>query len=122
MEAGKGNLVVMILVVMLLRGVAASYFGCIESCVVNKYCGDYGAAECAAICAARCTVPPVNTVQNFGELIEEDGKISTLNKYCKLGCASSLCFNLNGLQNSAKPVVGRCNSVCSKICSTGGYA
>ncbi|KAL5707240.1 hypothetical protein ACHQM5_025313 [Ranunculus cassubicifolius] len=119
MEAGKGNLVLMILVVMLLRGVAASYFGCVERCVVNKYCGNYGAAECAAICAARCTVPPVNTVQNFGEL-QENVKISTLNQYCKLGCESSLCFNLND-PDAAKPVLGRCSRVCSKMCSV-GYA
>ncbi|KAF5203401.1 hypothetical protein FRX31_007006, partial [Thalictrum thalictroides] len=49
----------------------------------------------------------------------------TINEYCKLGCASSVCDSISTLQISdageavVKEAVGQCKNACSAFCSKG---
>ncbi|KAF5187553.1 Thionin-2.2 [Thalictrum thalictroides] len=54
-----------------------------------------------------------------------ESSADTINHYCKLGCASSMCNTINTLQNSdaseevANEALELCNNACSDFCTKG---
>ncbi|XP_010494605.1 PREDICTED: thionin isoform X1 [Camelina sativa] len=88
----------------------------------NNVCRFSGGSKeaCAKLCGCKivegpCPPGPRDILENSGDAV---------NKYCKLGCASSVCGTLTTLQNSdASEIVNgavvQCTEACSELCTKG---
>ncbi|KFK38502.1 hypothetical protein AALP_AA3G121400 [Arabis alpina] len=82
-------------------------------------CSNYGggsASYCASV--SECKIVDGTCPEGYTRDILENSS-ETVNEYCKLGCASSVCGALTTLQNSdASEVMNKAVEKCTKACST----
>ncbi|KAI3832150.1 hypothetical protein MKX03_016689 [Papaver bracteatum] len=102
---------------------------CYQACVTRT-----GATKlCARSCGCRFTREnrcpsshPWANISNsqdsdgIGYEFEEQSNVvdeNKINEYCKLGCAFSVCKNINTPHDSDEAAVERCNDACFQLCN-----
>ncbi|KAI3832154.1 hypothetical protein MKX03_016693 [Papaver bracteatum] len=136
MEAGKcvakaplGSVIIGVLILDLSCCDSKAGRNCYQACVTRT-----GATKlCARSCGCRFTrenrCPSshpwanINNSQDsvsIGYEFEEQSNVvdeKKINKYCKLGCAFSVCKNINTPHDSDEAAVERCNDACFQLCN-----
>ncbi|XP_010479597.2 PREDICTED: thionin-like [Camelina sativa] len=97
--------------------------GSSRSCYnICRFTGTTLAELCAQLCSCKdvagTTCPPGYT----NDILQNSG--DDVNKFCKSGCASSVCGTLTTLQNSdaseiVNGAVEQCTNACSTLCTKG---
>ncbi|XP_010500582.1 PREDICTED: thionin-2.2-like [Camelina sativa] len=79
---------------------------------------------CAKLCSCKDIAGPTCPPGYTNDILENSAQGDDVNRYCKLGCASSVCGALTTLQNSdaseiVNGAVAQCTKACSALCTKG---